>query len=37
MYYMNISIKVTFLAHFDNLMGHINKFRISGSYSKIIC
>jgi hypothetical protein len=32
---MNISIKITFSAHFISLMGHINIFRNLENYSKI--
>jgi hypothetical protein len=29
--------KMTFLAHFDSLMGHISAFENTGDYSKIGC
>jgi hypothetical protein len=34
---MNISTKMTFLAHFGNLMGHIRTLENSRNYSKIDC
>jgi hypothetical protein len=36
-YYRNIFTKVTLLAYFDNLMGHISALENSISYSKIKC
>jgi hypothetical protein len=36
-YYINISTKVSFLAHFYSLIGQISTLRNSGRYSKIGC
>jgi hypothetical protein len=36
-YYRNIFTKVTLLAYFDNLMGHISALENLRNYSKIGC
>jgi hypothetical protein len=33
---MNISTKVTFLAHFGSLMGHISALEIQGAILKLV-